>query len=362
MGSFVSRLVLSDEVSYRLGRHFLFWITCTLFFATIYGSLWQEGPGSGLFKNTALLDAIIFLPCHIFLSYGILYYLIPSYLLKGRYAQLIAGVIFLILATAVLSSIVSIGVVVPLHRKLGVPGPFNNIFYGFMAGLRGSNTVAGFATAIKLVKFWYFKKIENERLEKEKLRAELGLLKSQLQPHFLLNTLNNLYGLILSNSREAGEVVLRLSGLLRYMLSDPDRLKVELQTEIDLLRDYIRLEQLRFGERLDLALHITGDFEKKQIAPLMLLPLVENAFKHGANQVLNQPWMTIDLHVVGNELSFKVINCKAESGLVAPESNHIGLRNVGKRLDLMYPGKHQFKLQDRPDSFLVSLNLELEML
>ena len=229
-----------------------------------------------------------------------------------------------------------------------------------MAGLRGSNTVAGFAAAIKLVKHWYFKKEENTLLEKEKLKAELEVLKVQLQPHFLFNTLNNLYSLILQQSKQAPEVVLKLSELLRYILTESAKSKIPLTRELSILKNYINLEQLRFGNRLDTNINIQGDLDNKLIAPLLLLPLIENAFKHGANEIIEQPWMSLDIVVNENRLKFKLINGKATQLEKNLFSSGIGLQNLEKRLSLLYPDKYDLRITNEDESFLVSLHLALE--
>ncbi|HWA36204.1 MAG TPA: histidine kinase, partial [Cyclobacteriaceae bacterium] len=233
-----------------------------------------------------------------------------------------------------------------------------------MAGLRGSNTIAGFAAAIKLIKHWYNKKMENERLEKEKLKAELELLKNQLHPHFLFNTLNNLYSLIIQKSNHAPEVVLKLADLLRFMLTESSKNKIALTQEIDILKSYMALEQLRFGERLDLTVNMNGDPGNKMIAPLLLLPFAENAFKHGANASLDQPWVSMDIEVKNNNLKFKMINGKAPNGTGLSSSKSfpsgIGLQNVRRRLDVLYPGKYVLRTLEQDESFIVNLNVELE--
>ena len=131
------------------------------------------------------------------LSYGIIYFILPLFIQKGKYGYAIVAVGLLIVAVAFLSPAISYFIIIPIKKSFGVVDKQNLIFYGLMAGLRGSMTVAGFAVAIKLVKMWYLKNVENERLEKEKLKAELEVLKGQLNPHFMFNTLNSIYALAL---------------------------------------------------------------------------------------------------------------------------------------------------------------------
>ena len=358
MEQFFSNLALSNKFSYRIGRHFLFWTMCAVFFGTIYGSVWNYGP-----KGTnAYVEAVMYLPLHMFLSYMIIYFLFPRYLFTGKYLSLATGIVILIPLTAMFSFLISLWWITPYRETLGIepPSTSKNIFHGFMAGLRGSNTVAGFVAAIKLLKHWYFKKEENTLLEKQKLKAELEVLKAQLQPHFLFNTLNNLYSLILQQSKQAPEVVLKLSELLRYILAESAKNKILLTRELSILKNYISLEQIRFGNRLDMTINIQGDLDNKLIAPLLFLPLVENAFKHGAKEMLEQPWMSLDIIVNENNLKFKLINSNTTQSETNSFSSGIGLQNLEKRLSLLYSGKHELRIVNEGESFLVSLQLELE--
>src|SRR5688500_15248304 len=227
-----------------------------------------------------------------------------------------------------------------------------------MAGLRGSMTVAGFAVAIKLVKMWYFKNVENERLEKEKLKAELEVLKGQLNPHFMFNTLNSIYALALKKSDYTPEAILMLSQLMRYILTDCTAFTIELHKEIQALKDYIALEKNRFGNRIDIVLNIQTELKNKMIAPLLLLPFIENSFKHGTSEMIEQVWISLDLQVKGDTLKFKLINGKMEERSQVHNSPQVGLLNVRRRLELLYPRAHTLILTEDKDTFVVSLTLE----
>lgn len=360
--SFLSRLVLSNEWKFRLSRHILFWVMCTIFFTVLYGSQVKRSsfPATTVY-SIAFVQALLFIPVHCFLSYGIIYGLFPAFLYKNKPLKLLAGTIVLIMLTAVLNILFSYLIVTPLLNGLSFITSTNQLFYAFMAGLRGSNTVAGFVAAIKLAKDWYLKNVENQKLEKLRLEAELKSLRAQLHPHFLFNTLNSLYSLSLHQSQAAPGAILKLSELLRYTLEGQQQNRVSLKNEIQVINTYLELEKLRFGGRLDLSVHYSGNMENKLIAPLILLSLVENCFKHGADQ-LTQPWLSLDLLVRDNEMHFKLINGKATNnthdGL---RVNHgIGLQNVRNQLALIYPDKHKFTVVETDDTFLADVYLVLD--
>jgi len=195
------------------------------------------------------------------------------------------------------------------------------------------------------------------RLEKEKMNAELQLLRAQLHPHFLFNTLNNLYSLVHEKSEKAPKMLMRLSGLLSYVLYECKANEVLLSKEINVIKDYVALEQERYGERLDVSLNFSGDIDYKVIVPMLFQPFIENAFKHGTSEQLGKVWMSIDLSVKKNQLYFKIINsCDNDLQI---DSQGIGINNVKKRLELLYPGKFEMQNGTEGNVYVVSLAIEL---
>jgi LytS/YehU family sensor histidine kinase len=193
--------------------------------------------------------------------------------------------------------------------------------------------------------------------EKEKVNAELQLLKAQVHPHFLFNTLNNIYSFSLKNSDKTPQMILQLSSLLSYMLYDCKNDEVLLEKEIEIMRNYIDLEKERYGSRLDVSVNIEGEVKDKYVAPLLLLPFLENAFKHGASELLKDSWLSIELYTKQNMLRCKIVNSKDE--MVISSTEGIGIENVKRRLAYLYPEKHELKLSDEGNFYVVSLLLEL---
>ncbi len=357
MDAFFTKFVLSDERRFRWGRHFLFWFICWAFMGFIYGFLYILDK----FNFLSFLEALIYLPQHMLLSYGIIYYILPEYIFKGRYWRGIAGVLILILIVAFLSPLLLNFVINPMRVALhSHVGPARSIYFSLMAGLRGSMTVAGFAVAIKLVKLWYLKKVDNERLEKEKLRSELEILKGQLHPHFMFNTLNSIYSLALKKSDYTPEAILKLSQLMRYILTECTAPAVDLYKEIQVLQNYIEMEKNRFGSRLDISVHSTGDIHNNKIPPLLLMPFLENSFKHGVNEMTDQAWISLDMDVQGSLLKFKLINGRPVENANAKDSFFVGLVNVRRRLELLYPDAHELRFMEDADAFVVALVIQLD--
>jgi sensor histidine kinase YesM len=359
MDRFFTRIVLSDRLSYRIGRHVAFWIACGLFMGFLYSFHYYYNPRMQGYPLLSYVESFLFLPQHIFLSYAILYFVLPRFILKGKYWYGLFSIALLIVIAALCSPLSNYLLINPYRRSIGCPVSHLTIPQSFMGGLRGSTTVAGFAAAIKLIKYWYLKNIENQRLEKEKLAAELQLLKGQIHPHFMFNTLNSIYSMALKQSAQTADSILKLSQLMRYILTECNGPVVLLSKEVEILQHYIELEKGRFQERLDMTVNIQGNL-RQNIAPLLLLPFLENSFKHGASEMIDQAWISLDLLVQEDTLKFKLINGRDPNAANHPYSGNIGLQNVKKRLQLIYPNAHELRITEDDDTFVVSLTLKLE--
>jgi len=194
------------------------------------------------------------------------------------------------------------------------------------------------SSVIAIIRQFFIKVNESKQMEIEKIKSELSFLKTQLQPHFLFNTLNNIYSLTFNDSQLAGKSILQLSGLLRYVIYEAEAEKVDLQNEINHLKNYIELEKIRFANRLELSFNISGNIIDKKIAPVLLIPFLENGFKHASNKMNEKIWITIDLIVKENNLFFTVENSVFDDGKTQLQNFYsgIGLENVKRRLSLLY--------------------------
>lgn len=207
---------------------------------------------------------------------------------------------------------------------------FNHV----IAVVLGELYVLGFVTAIKLVIDWAIEKRRNETLAKLQLSTELKYLKTQIQPHFFFNTLNNLYALTLSKSEEAPRLVIKLSDMMQYVLYEVNESKASLLQEINHINNYIDIERLRFKDRIESEMDITGDIEDVQVPPLLFLAFIENCFKHGLNE--NEK-MTIKMsfEVIKNHLEFNLKN-NFNRNAIQKSKHGIGIDNAKRRLNLLF--------------------------
>jgi LytS/YehU family sensor histidine kinase len=287
-------------------------------------------------------------------SYPISTFGIPKLLLKGKYLLFLGAMIFWLAVGWYLSHFylrhVSAPVLTLMHKPFGDD-------YAWQCFLCVLTTAACF-TSLSIGKQWLLKQKEFLQAQQEKMTAELQLLKAQVHPHFLFNTLNNIYSFSLDSSPKTPKLILKLSSLLSYMLYDCKAEEVRLEKEVEIMKNYIDLERERYGDKIDISWNVEGDIRDNFITPLLMLPFLENAFKHGTSEQIEKPWMGVDISAANNILKFKITNSKNEF-IPNGNNNGIGINNVKKRLEFLYPGKYELKINDEGDFFSVSLMVKL---
>ena len=216
---------------------------------------------------------------------------------------------------------------------------------------------------LKLSKSWFLVSwLQKELLEKEKQKAEVELkaLKAQINPHFFFNTLNSIYSMALDKDDRLPGTVLQLSDLMRYFLYVSRDNFIPLEKDLTVVKEYIALQKLRSNAQLDIETKISGEISDQQIAPLLLITFLENAFKHGAKGSSGNTFIKLDIKVEKNKLNFTVENSKGYIDEVKTgDHNGLGLENVKRQLELLYPGKHLLNIKDEQDRFVVALQLSL---
>ncbi len=212
------------------------------------------------------------------------------------------------------------------------------------------------STVYKFTVDWFFNEREKSDLEKQSLTAELAFLKSQINPHFLFNSLNNIYSLAYQKSDATPDAILKLSEIMRYMLYESNDNRVSLEKEITYLKSYIELQKLRFRGNVHVTLEVEGQINNQQILPLILISFVENAFKHGL--ATDEKWpIYINISVFEDKLLFTIKNRK--SNLNKDQTGGIGMVNVKRRLDLSYPGNYKLTIENKEEDYYSELYLNL---
>lgn len=380
--------IFSDQRRHRLIRHFAFWFSWCLTFNILFHfpihvfKGWDlSGPGTRnlqelgmplFFIKTLIVNSFfgVIVP-QIILTYIVIYWLLPDYYFK-RKNWFIA---------AVITVFVLLGFYFVALGLKNSPALYN-LLMGHQVGsitfaalqriviidqLSSLPIIFSLALMIKLVKRWWLKQKETEQLAREKVKAELQLLKAQIHPHFLFNTLNNIYFFAMSGSPKAPEMIKKLSGLLHYILNECDQPLVSLEKEIRMIQDYITLEKIRYGEQMTLSAELPTNCSNKHITPLLLIPFVENSFKHGASRMLAQPYVKLRITIEENTLHFFITNSKPQAielptakARLPVGQGSIGLKNVKKRLELLYPSAHELTIIPEPENYTVYLKIKLQ--
>ena len=217
-----------------------------------------------------------------------------------------------------------------------------------------------FVGMLRFAQDWFVFEAKKKEVENEKLMAELNFLKAQINPHFLFNTLNNLYYLAYTQSPNTTEVIEKLSQMMRYMIYDSNHPRVPLSKEIEYMQNYISLERLRLNNDIKIDFQIEGNPREVLVVPLIFITFLENAFKHGVSNNAAHAWVTIFFKITRQECIYQVENSKIKTTNAVPsEKSGIGLQNVQRRLELSYPHQYTLNIEDEPKRYAVSLTLDL---
>jgi len=352
--------IFSEERSARIRRHGIFWLLWWIYFAATYYYYLQVGLQKIIFgklTGVMIVESLLLITIHLIACYFFIYVILPNYLITKKYLKLAAGVIglgvFLLAAGYFVHSFVFPFIDPGYLSKISSNNTLS--WTNINSGLLSAPKVIAAAAAIKLIKRWYLKQKEKERIEKEKLITDLQLMKAQIRPGFLFNSLDQIYEAAQKNSPQAPELLLKLAELLSYLLYECEEAKVPLEKELVMMKEYMYLEKARFGKRLELEATIKGDLQDKKIAPLLLLPFIENSFKH-CNNTGEQPWINLEINIDNEILSMKLLNGVAMTGIETTASE---IKNIEKRLQLLYPGKHELKKYIEQEIYVVLLKINL---
>jgi two-component system LytT family sensor kinase len=365
MATFISRQ--SWFIKYKL-YHIPFWMLYNyVFWALAIDSPYEAAHE--MFFSVFFVKAFFYMIFPALAVYLNLYFLMPRYLQKGRYGWYI----LLLTITIILSSLL----IVPgyylsaslagsnAEKMFGITGDWNSIYHQAKSEpLKSTMAAITLAMSIKLTKNWIEGQRRQQLLEKEKLETELKFLKYQFNPHFLFNSINSIFFLIHKNPDMASASLAKFSELLRHQLYESNENQIPLAKEIAYLENFIELEKLRQNQGLVVTFNVPENYPASLgIAPFILMTFVENAFKHVSKHKDAGNWIIIQLNVADNQLYIDIANSTSEEkNTDVLKYGGIGLKNVQRRLDLVYPGQYELDIKNNPDSFVVECRLQLSEL
>lgn len=310
-----------------------------------------------------LLNFLVHLPVFLLFTYGVIYFLVPVFLFKRAYWQFFISLAFAAATAAVLR--IFIGKYV--YYSLFIPKVLHPREW-FNPDIILLNLIWILGPAILFAMFKYYKNYMNTQTraaeaERKQLSSELQLLKAQLNPHFLFNTFNNLYVLALQNSPKTPVVISKMSDLFHYVLYECNANEVPVSKEIKLIEDYIQLEELRYSDRLTITFKKEIENSDYLIPPMMLYTFVENCFKHGSSPDPGSSWINLQIKVRGNTFEFEAANSIPKSNCQSNKiEGGVGLTNIKRRLELIYPENHQLEMKKDKCTFFVSLKIQKNIL
>ena len=331
----------------RIAYHAMFWFA--LFAFLFYFD------DSGLSLGERGVNEFINILFYAALVYFNLNYLIPNFLTKKKFLKYI----LLLIASALI--LTPLRILFLYFRFTEIPALQQNLIENLNIYFALSVFIGGGSTVLKIITEWFRQLRHQQELETQTMQSELRFLKSQINPHFLFNTLNNLYALTLKKSDKAPDIVIKLSEMMRYMLYECNEKRVSLHKEVNYLRNYLDLERLRQSDHIKIEFKVEGIIGDQQIAPLLFIPFLENSFKHGLNTQLKDGFVKIQLNANEEMIDFHIENSKGQA-ILAPAnrpSGGIGLVNVRRRLELLYPNHYTLEVSNKPNSFSVDPTVEL---
>ncbi len=347
--------ILKNYTRYKITGHILFWICSVAFALTAFyvASNYQLS-----FNGAILLRALIPNIGFALAVYLNLYFLIPKFLKTKNY---IFYTFWLLLLLALTSLFIQF-LFVSLLNFRSFQEQFRTMFssHFFTAAF-----YVGVTALFKFVKDWLElqeMKFKLSQIEREKLEAELNTLKSQLNPHFLFNCLNNIYSLALNNSPQTPEIILKLSDLMRHVLYESRENFIPVRYELDFLVNFIELQKIRLNSKIEISYEIQGTIPEKKVIPLIFEPFIDNAFKHGMRNPAAHPFLKALIRFETEMMHFKIENNYGKAVQAKPSKNSgIGLKNIKKRLEFLYlPNEYSYQIVKTDDTFTVLLDVKLK--
>ncbi len=329
--------------------HSIFW-TVMLLALVALGNERLSLPFRFLLEGTNVLFYIV-------ITYINIFYLIPNFLAEKKREWTFIGSLLLVCAVLTPLKVVTLYF---LHSNF--PPIQSELIKNQLWYFLGLVYIAGFSTIYSIIAEWKEQEKQKQELENQTIESELRFLKTQINPHFLFNTLNSLYALSLKKSDNAPEVVLQLSEMMRYMLYECNEPQVPLSKEVGYIENYLSLEKIRLQKNIVVKFDVEGQTNDVFVAPLLLIPFIENSFKHGIANQIGEGYVYIKLRTSDSKIFFQIANSRSNTliipSLTGKKSGGIGLVNVKRRLDLLYPQKNTLTIDETPDMYLVELEID----
>lgn len=352
--------VYSNNIRYRLFRHIAFWVAWFSYFITIY--VLRPGVysiGFRPFLAYTVLETFILMSIDIIFCYSVMYFLVPRYLIKGKYILffLLLGVFMLIDVSV--SNLYYYTFINPLREYFDLQ-PWEKItFPQLLLGMSSVLMITWSATTIRFLKLWHLKQQEIDLLKSEKISREMKFIDTYIQPSFVPQLLKKVYSYSVASSHKVPEMLERMQRILSYLIDECNQGTVAIHKEVEAIKDFLQLEKLTNNSRLTINYELNADAGNKRIVPFILFPLIENNFRQVNDNITDNHWVNIKLHISDNTLTLEIKNSKPveTSNLMNYETSN--LQQIRKRLELLYPQSHKLHIIIEEETFIIRLEMAL---
>ncbi len=330
--------------------HILFWTMTVLFYAYVKYDLISRAGFDHYLLDIVMRNGLIAVVCYVNI-----YYLSPNYLKKGLYLRYLIAVLLCLLISSLIKNIQDAALYSVIMNDSDKQSFLYNTYYNFSIAL----FYVVFTMALNTSKQWFWQQVTLKRIQMENLQTELRYLKAQMNPHFLFNSINTIYFQIDKNNIEARTTLEKFAELLRYQLYECNEDNIPIEKEIEYLKSYVDLQRLRKNDNHLINFNAAKDVRDFALAPLLLLPFVENAFKHLSNFDDQPNLVNVNLWRQNGHFEFEVSNTKNNTE-TSKNYNGIGLKNVQRRLELLYANKYSLAIDDTDQYYVVNLKIQLQ--
>jgi LytS/YehU family sensor histidine kinase len=352
--------VYSNNIKFRLFRHIIFWVAWISYFITIY--VLRPGSysiGFRPFLSYTILETLIVMSVDIVFCYTVMYFLVPRYLIKGKYILFFLFLVIFILLDASVSNLYYYVFINPLREYFDLM-PWEKItFPQLLLGMSSVLMITWSATTIRFLKLWHLKQQEIDLLKSEKISKEMKFIDTYIQPSFVPLLLKKVYSFSVASSHKVPEMLERMQRILSYLIDECNHGTVLISREIDAIKDFLQLEKLTNSGRFTINYDLNTDAGNKRIVPFILFPLIENNFRQVNDNITDNHWVNITLAIADNNLTLEIKNSKPveTSNLMNYETSN--LQQIRKRLELLYPESHKLHIIIEEETFIIRLEIAL---
>ncbi len=352
--------VYSNNIKYRLFRHIVFWVAWISYFITLY--VLRPGAYSIGFRSFffyTLFETLILISIDIVFCYSVMYFLVPRYLIKGKYILFFLLLVVFILLDASVSNLYYYVFINPLREYFDLM-PWEKItFPQLLLGMSSVLMITWSATTIRFLKLWHLKQQEIDLLKSEKITREMKFIDTYIQPSFVPLLLKKVYSYAVASSHKVPEMLERMQRILSYLIDECNQSNVLISKELEAIKDFLQLEKLTNSGRFTINYDLNNNAGNKRIAPFILFPLIENNFRQVNDNITDNHWVNITLNIVENNLTLEIKNSKPveTSNLMNYETTN--LQQIRKRLELLYPQSHKLNIIIEEETFIIRLEIAL---